>query len=285
MTAGTISSSASLRIASAALTVRDLHAVGRFYRSAIGLTSLESGTDFERLGVGRTVLLELRHDPAAPLAGRRAAGLFHLAFLVPTRRDLGDWLRHAAELGIPIQGAADHGVSEAIYLHDPEGNGIEIYADRSSSQWRWTGSTVFMTTDPLDTSELLLLAPPSRWKGLPNGTVVGHVHLQVGALAPAEAFFGALGFDVTARYPGGSFFGVDGYHHHFAANIWNSRNAAVRSGPGTGLANVAIMADAARMAVVAAGAAAAGIPVEAQQPSRFSLRDPWGTRLTFIEGD
>jgi catechol 2,3-dioxygenase len=129
------SAGAPLRIGTVALTVRDLQKMSVFYQQVIGLTAIERGAGIERLGVGETILLELRHDPAAPLADRRAAGLFHLALLLPSRADLGQWLRQAAEKRISLQGASDHGVSEAIYLGDPEGNGIEIYADRPSADW------------------------------------------------------------------------------------------------------------------------------------------------------
>jgi catechol 2,3-dioxygenase len=283
---GITSAGAPLRIGTVALTVRDLQKMSRFYQQVIGLTSIERGAGIERLGVGETILLELRHDPAAPLADRRAAGLFHLALLLPSRADLGQWLRQAAEKRIGLQGASDHGVSEAIYLGDPEGNGIEIYTDRPSADWTWNNGAIAMKTDHLDIDDLLLSATPARWERIPEGSVVGHVHLQVGAIAPAEAFFGdVLGFDTMARVPGGSFFGSGGYHHHLAANTWNSRGAPVRTGPTTGLANVKIVAaDPAHLDAIATRAERAALVVEGQ-PSRFSLSDPWGTLLTFLNAE
>ena len=284
--AGITSAGAPLRIGAVALTVRDLEEMSRFYRQVIGLTSIEREAGIERLGVGETILLELRHDPSAPLADRRAAGLFHIAFLLPSRADLGQWLRQTAEQRIGLQGASDHGVSEAIYLGDPEGNGIEMYTDRPSADWTWNNGAIAMKTDHLDIDDLLLSATPARWERLPEGSIVGHVHLQVGAIAPAETFFGAvLGFDTTARVPGGSFFGSGRYHHHLAANTWNSLNAPVRTAPTTGLANVEIIAaDPARLAAIATKAERAGLVVEGR-PLRFSLRDPWGTSLTFINAE
>jgi catechol 2,3-dioxygenase len=280
---GITSAGAPLRIGTVALTVRDLQKMSRFYQQVIGLTSIERGAGIERLGVSGTILLELRHDPAAPLADHRAPGLFHLALLLPSRADLGQWLRQAVEKRIGLQGASDHGVSEAIYLGDPEGNGIEIYTDSPSADWTWNNGAIAMKTDHLNIDDLLMSATPARWERLPEGSVVGHVHLQVGAIAPAEAFFGkVLGFDTTARVPGGSFFGSGGYHHHLAANIWNSRGAPVRTGPTTGLANVEIIAaDSAHLAAIATRAERAGLVVEGQ-PSRFSLSDPWGTSLAFL---
>jgi catechol 2,3-dioxygenase len=283
---GITSAGAPLRIGAVALNVRDLEEMSRFYRQVIGLTSIEREAGIERLGVGETILLELRHDPSAPLADRRAAGLFHIAFLLPSRADLGQWLRQTAEQRIGLQGASDHGVSEAIYLGDPEGNGIEMYTDRPSADWTWNNGAIAMKTDHLDIDDLLLSATQARWERLPEGSIVGHVHLQVGAIAPAETFFGAvLGFDTTARVPGGSFFGSGRYHHHLAANTWNSRNAPVRNAPTTGLANVEIIAaDPARLAAIATRAERGGLVVEGQ-PSRFSLRDPWGTSLTFLDAE
>ena len=188
------------------------------------------------------MLLELRHDPAAPVANPRSAGLFHTAFLLPTRADLGQWLLHAADLRVPLQGASDHLVSEAIYLADPEGNGIEVYRDRPSETWALRDGVVQMDTLRLDLDDLAATANKSRWSGLPEGSCIGHVHLQVGALEPAERFYaGLLGFDVTCRYPGATFFGSGGYHHHIGTNIWNSAGAPVRQPGAAGLASIEII--------------------------------------------
>jgi catechol 2,3-dioxygenase len=148
-TPGVTSAGAPMRIGTVALTVRDLDMVSRFYQRVIGLTPVETGAGLARLGVGETVLLELRHDPAAPLASPRAAGLFHTAFLLPNRTDLAQWLLHAAEQGVSLQGASDHLVSEAIYLQDPDGLGIEVYADRPRSTSRRTTSSARRSTLPI----------------------------------------------------------------------------------------------------------------------------------------
>ncbi len=271
----------SLRIGKVVLTVHDLDRVGRFYREVVGLRDLGQDGDILRLGSGSTVLLELRRDAQARVRSLREAGLFHTAFLLPSRTDLGRWLRHAAQQRVPIEGAADHGVSEAIYLSDPEGNGIEIYSDRPPSTWAWAGETIAMRTDPLDTDALMRDAGPTAWDGVPEGSTVGHVHLQVGAIAPAEAFYvGVLGVPVMARYPGASFFGADRYHHHFGANIWNSRNTGQRTEPATGLADVGIdVANIATLDAIARRATAAG-GVVARRGSSLALRDPWGISLT-----
>ncbi len=256
-----------------ALTVHDLDRVAAFYEKAVGLHRLSADGETAILGAGDRPLLELRRDPAARRRSPREAGLFHTAFLLPERGDLGRFLRQALMTRTPLVGASDHSVSEALYLSDPEGNGVEVYADRPAATWRRDGDAITMTTEPLDVDDLIAHASGPAWTGVPDATRVGHVHLQVGAIAPAEAFYaGVLGFTITARYPGGSFFATDGYHHHLAANIWNSRGAGVRTYPSTGLAEVEIALDAARIA--AATGEAGG-----QAPAPAVLSDPWGTAI------
>lgn len=270
-----------LRIGTVAVAVHDLDRVRRFYEQVIGLREIEAGADTARLGTADQVLIELRREPRARFRSPREAGLFHTAFLLPTRADLGRWIVHAARSRFPLQGASDHAVSEAVYLADPEGNGIEIYSDRPRDTWRWSKGEVVLTTDHLDTDDLIRDGGSEPWRGVPAGTTIGHVHLQVGAIAPAEAFYaGVLGVPLTARYPGGSFYGSNGYHHHLATNVWNSRNAAPRTEPTTGLANIDLVsADAAMLNDVAHRAAAGGFAVR-RQASALNLRDPWGTSLT-----
>jgi catechol 2,3-dioxygenase len=271
-----------LSIGKVTLTVHDLDAVKAFYQQAVGLQLLASDSSSATLGVGATVLLELRRDSAAQRRSQRDAGLFHTAFLLPTRADLGRWIKRAAETHLPIQGASDHLVSEAIYLADPEGNGIEIYADRPRSTWKWANGEVAMATEALDVENLLESAGTRNWQGLPESASIGHVHLQVGALAAAEKFYaGDLGFDITCHYPGAIFFSTGGYHHHLATNIWNSRGAPVRHQPSTGLADVEIVADNPKI-LDALRSSVTGAAVSSDMPSSLSIRDPWGTSMTFI---
>ncbi|MEZ0171099.1 VOC family protein [Microvirga sp. TS319] len=273
-----------MRIGTVALTVRDLDTVSRFYREVIGLTPIETGTGLARLGVGETALLELRHDPAAPLASPRAAGLFHIAFLVPNRTDLAQWLLHAAERRVPLQGASDHLVSEAIYLADPEGNGIEVYWDRPSETWSWRDGMVEMATLALDLNGLVAPVKTRDWAGLPIGSLIGHVHLQVGALDASDRFYAdLLGFEVMTRYPGATFLGSGGYHHHIGTNIWNSRGAPVRSEPTTGLADVEIVAEPGTLETLRSRLS----PEQASEagPMGLPLRDPWGTSITVVTAE
>lgn len=268
---------AAVRIGAVALTVRDLDTVARFYREAIGLAPVEASAGLVRLGIDGTVLLELRHDPAAAPASRREAGLFHTAFLVPTRADLGQWLLNAANRGVVLQGASDHRVSEAIYLADPEGNGIEMYWDRPRDTWSWRDGMVEMATLALDVEALAAAARPGAWTGLPAGSRIGHVHLQVGALEPAERFYaGVLGLDVACRYPGATFFSSGGYHHHIATNVWNSRGAAQRPQATTGLAEIRLDAAPDAMAAIRSRLADGAMGGDG---ARLVLRDPWGTAL------
>ncbi|MBS3647455.1 VOC family protein [Pseudaminobacter sp. 19-2017] len=215
------------------LKVRDLERVTSFYRDAIGLTELSRRGNAVTLGAGDLPLLELEHVPGAKPDDPRSAGLFHAAFLLPSRKDLANWTRHAAERRIPVTGASDHLVSEAIYLNDPEGNGIEIYVDRPRSDWAFErNGTVKMATLPLDVQNLLgeLEVADPVWPGAPAGTMVGHVHLRVGSAADAENWWREkLGFDTMATYGSAAvFLSTGGYHHHVGANAWQSAGAGMR---------------------------------------------------------
>ncbi|HEY9211730.1 MAG TPA: VOC family protein [Ancylobacter sp.] len=260
------------------LTVNDLDRMRTFYEQAAGLHLLRQDGTTAELGVGASVLLELRRDALARRRSPREAGLFHTAFLLPSRGDLARWTKTAIGGRTPVVGTSDHSVSEAIYLADPEGNGVEIYADRPVSSWRWKDGAVTMPSNPLDVQDLLAAAGDGNWLGFPEGSAVGHVHLQVGAIAPAEAFYsGVLGLDITCRYPGGTFYAEDGYHHHIATNIWNSRGAASRAYPSTGLAELAIHLDAGRAEAI--GRRGGQTPADAHS---FTLRDPWNTAIAIV---
>lgn len=260
--------SAPVEIGSVVLTVRDLARVAGFYEDLLGLTRLSSDGSEIRLGSEGRELITLRGDAAARQASRREAGLFHTAFLMPSRADLGAWLIRSAEAGVPLQGASDHLVSEAIYLADPEGNGIEVYSDRPRVAWYNPDGSIKMATDGLDLNDVARAAK-APYRAAPAGLVVGHVHLQVGAVAPAEAFYrDVIGMAVTSHYPGAAFYGSGGYHHHIATNVWNSRNAGPRSLPATGLAEVRLLADAASYQAIVGRAGSE------------QIADPWGTPIS-----
>ncbi len=259
--------SAPMEIGRVALTVNDIGLVGSFYKQVLGLQELGNDGETVQLGVDNSTLLELRADKAARRRKPQEAGLFHTAFLLPSRADLGAWLLHASDTRLPLEGASDHLVSEAVYLSDPEGNGIEIYVDRPRSAWKTRNGQIQMATAALDLNDVAASAK-SRFTQAPTGTVIGHVHLQTGSVPEAEAFYnGALGFAVTTHYPGAAFYGAGGYHHHLATNTWNSRDAGPRNFPSTGLADLEILADAAPLAAL-----------RAKLPTK--LTDPWGTPIT-----
>ena len=244
------------RIGRVTLTVNDLPKMTAFYRDALGLNVLSSDKAEAVLGTD-TPLLALRSDPAARRPETGEAGLYHTAFLLPERQDLADWLLHAVQSRLALAGASDHDVSEALYMQDPEGNGIEIYRDRPRDEWVWNDGVIRMGSYQLDLDGLARTARP--WTGAPAGTAIGHVHLQVGGLPAAEEFWTDHKADVTHRYRGATFFSWDGYHHHIGTNTWNSRGATPRSFPSTGLAEVEIL----------------GLPPQVTE-------DPWGTPVRFV---
>lgn len=226
---------APLHAASVTLAVRDLAGVAGFYQDLLGLRPLPAPAPGRlTLAAGGRPLLHLRHTPEARPESGREPGLFHTAFLLPDRTALAAWLHHAAALGVELQGASDHGVSEAIYLADPEGNGIEVYADRARAEWPAApGGGVGMFTRRLDLRALMAIAPAPATT--PEGTVVGHVHLRTNDVAAAEAFYTALGLAVMQHMPQAAFLSSGGYHHHVATNTWSSGGAPRRSRDLTGL--------------------------------------------------
>jgi catechol 2,3-dioxygenase len=214
-----------------ALTVADVARSRDFYERAVGLRASDRGDGATVLSAdGGRPLVALHGDSSAGALNRRATGLYHLAILLPTRLDLAFALARLAEARWPLDGASDHLVSEALYLSDPDGNGIEIYRDRPRDQWRRRDGALEMATLPLDLNDLLseLSQATELQARVPPGTTIGHVHLQVSDIEEAEAFYhGLLGFDVMVRsYPGALFVSAGGYHHHLGLNTWHSRGSA-----------------------------------------------------------
>ena len=216
-------------IGAVGLTVADLEPLQHFYERTIGLEALERAGDGVKLGVGDRTLVELAADPDAPPRPPGTTGLFHLAILVPSRLELARALRRVADEGWHFTGASDHLVSEALYLNDPEGNGIEIYRDRPRDEWTFRDGQLEMATLPLDLDSLIAELGDTEPDGerMPEDTRIGHVHLNVAELPAAEAFYaGGLGLDVTVRgYPGALFLSAGGYHHHVGLNTWSGEGA------------------------------------------------------------
>jgi catechol 2,3-dioxygenase len=206
------------------LSVSDLDRSLTYWRDAIGLRVLSRENGSAELGADAPLVRLVEEPGARPAHG--FTGLFHVALLVPDRPSLGRFLAHAAREQIPLTGLSDHVVSEAIYLRDPDYHGIEVYADRPRERWEGHVSQT-MTTIPLDTDSLLAEAGDGEFEGLPDGTVVGHVHLCVSNVDETIAFYrDQLGMGLTAhRTDQAAFLSAGGYHHHLGGNTWETRGA------------------------------------------------------------
>lgn len=207
------------------LGVADLAMMTDFYTKLIGLTMLSDSSSSVELGVDDMPLLRLEERPN----GRQypnSVGLFHIALLLPSRPDLGRWLQHLSANNYSLTGASDHLVSEALYLDDPEGNGIEIYRDRPRETWNYANGMVQMDTLRLDLQALLADAHTEPFEQMPSGTVMGHVHLRVDEVPRTSRFYQeALGFDVMFEWPEAGFLSAGGYHHHLGMNVWRSQGS------------------------------------------------------------
>lgn len=273
-----------------ALAVADLERSLTYYTQALGFSVLERDETRATLGAGGAPLLVLAREAGAkPFPHDRYGytGLYHFAILLPTRADLGRWLRHWLELGLPLPGQGDHLVSEALYLTDPDGNGIEIYRDRPRDQWTWENGQVQMAVDPVDIRGLLEDAEREGqpYTGFPAGTRLGHMHLQVGDIPQAAAFYhDLLGFDIVAAMPSALFISAGGYHHHIGMNTWHSRNAgqAPASVAGLRFFTIEMPSEAARAAVVDR-VRAAGLDLT-ERDGVVTFRDPWGNVILLTVG-
>ena len=272
---------APLHIGAVTLKAHDMPALARFYEAVIGLDVIAASAEKITLGSGGVGYLHLLAAPHAALAPRIAAGLFHTAFLLPSRAALGAWFKGARQRGAPITGASDHDVSEAFYLDDPEGNGIEVYADRPREQWRHEGDEIYMTTSRMDVRAVVAAGDGLAGEGcFPAESRIGHVHLKVGEIAAAERFYNSLmGLDIMAKRPGGTFFSAGGYHHHIATNTWQSAGALPRDETSLGLVTVDIdVSDASIMDGIEARLTVEPIKGAARS---FAVLDPWSTELRF----
>jgi catechol 2,3-dioxygenase len=261
------------------LTVRELEGARDFYERVVGLRALAAADGRAVLGAGSRPLVELVEDRAARSRPPRTSGLFHLALLVPDRAELARSLLRLIEARWPLAGASDHLVSEALYVSDPEGNGIEIYRDRPREEWRRDGAELRMATLPLDLDDLAgaLGEQTAEAVGAPVATRMGHVHLDVADLAAGERFYaGLLGLDVTARaYPGALFLAAGGYHHHVGLNTWRAAGAPAPPRGALGLrAYELTLPDAAALERTLAQLRAGGVAVE-QVDGALEARDPF----------
>ena len=268
------------RLGGVRLQIADLARSLAFYEQVLGLRALERDDAHAVLAApgDDRALVELVERKGARPAGHGRLGLYHFAILLPDRPTLGRFVRHLADIGARA-GAGDHLVSEAFYLTDPDGLGIEVYADRPRSAWRREGRELMIATDPVDVASLVEAAGDESWTGMPAGTVIGHVHLHVADLAQGSAFFSeALGFDrMTWRYPGALFLGAGGYHHHLGTNTWAGSGARA---PGEGDARLLEwtieLPTSEDVAAAARSIARAGYRVQANAEDAL-VHDPWET--------
>lgn len=264
------------------LQVADLARSLAYYQDVLGFRVLDGTGARAVLGAQgeESPLIELRERKGAvPVPRRGRLGLYHFPILLPDRAALGRFAAHLAEIGARA-GASDHLVSEALYLQDPDGLGIEVYADRPRAAWRYERGQLMMDTKPLDVADLVWAAGGQPWTGMPAGTTVGHAHLHVGDLDQAAAFFHeGLGLDkVVWGYPGALFLSAGGYHHHLGLNTWAGAGAAR---PGDGDARLLewelVLPDADAVRQAAASLSEHGHSISTAEDGSKSVADPWGT--------
>jgi catechol 2,3-dioxygenase len=271
------------RVGAVHLQIADLNRSVDYYTTLLGLHPLERSSEAAVLGVPDTphplVYLHARiGSRPVPRGGRY--GLYHFAILLPDRAALGRFAAHLSGRQVRV-GMADHLVSEALYLTDPDGLGIEVYTDRPRSGWRVRDRELAMATDPLDVQNLIAAGAGEPWNGVPPGATMGHMHLHVGRLDEAEAFYhSALGFDKTVwSYPGALFMSAGGYHHHLAVNTWSA-------GPAAGedqarLLEWELLVPGDDAAAAARSLRGAGHLVD-ESSAGWATVDPWGTRLHLL---
>ncbi len=279
---------AALRLGPVELSVADLGRSLVFYEESLGLKVHRREDGRAAMGAGEEDLLRLVEEPGARPAGRHA-GLFHLALLYPDRTQLAGALARLVAARTRLSGAADHGVSEALYLADPDGNGIELYADRPRAQWpapEAPGARVGMFTAALDLRDLLQVADGDGAPPLvPSGLVMGHVHLHVGDIGEGLAFYrDVLGFELMQVLGGtAAFVSAGGYHHHLGFNVWQGQGVGPAPAGTVGVREWTIVLEAAQeVEAVRARAAAADAVVEHAAGGGLLVRDPWEIRARFV---
>jgi catechol 2,3-dioxygenase len=277
---------AATRLGRVRLQVSDLARSLAWYGDVLGLRVLHRADGQATLGThgDDRPLVELHERPgAAPAPHRGRLGLYHFAILLPDRAALGRFVAHLAEVG-ERAGASDHLVSEALYLNDPDGLGIEVYADRPRGTWVWQSGQLAMDTRPLDLESLVRAADGQPWRGMPAGTVVGHVHLHVGTIDEAAAFYhGALGFDkVVWSYPGALFLSAGGYHHHLGLNTWAGAGARPAGENDARLLSWEVIVPASADADEAAASLRSASYTADRMNGGWRSADPWGTELHLV---
>lgn len=273
------------RVGHVVLQVADLARSLVFYQRVLGFHVLGHSDTSATLAAqgGSAPLIELHERPGArPVPRRGRLGLYHFAILLPDRAALGQFVDHLARIG-EYAGMSDHLVSEAIYLTDPDGLGIEVYADRPRAGWQVEGQQIVMQTEPLDVENLVRAGGGKPWTGVPPGTVIGHVHLFVADLDAATTFYHTgLGFDkIVWNYPGALFLSAGGYHHHLGTNTWAAHAPRAEADDARLVEWIVVVPDAAAAQDSARSMAAAGHSVTTTDDGWYAL-DPWGTRIRVV---
>lgn len=275
-----------MRFGKVTLKVSNLQRSLDFYQDVIGLRILKETASTATLTAdGKNALVELLEVPGAVITPPRSvSGLYHYAILVPTRKDLSLVLRRLAEKGIRL-GQSDHLVSEALYIDDPDNNGIEIYRDRPRSEWKYDyDRQVIMGSEAIDLHDLLREAEGMEWSGLPAGTTIGHVHFHVGNLQRAKQFYcDLLGFDVMSDMKGfrAVFISAGGYHHHIGLNTWAGEGAPAAPVNGTGIAYYEIVLPQEELERLASHLEHHGTPLEKEDEAIW-VTDPFGIRAKLV---
>lgn len=276
---------AETHIGSVRLQVSDLERSIHYYESVIGMRVISRGDATAKLGPqgAERTLIQLDEMKGARTVPRRGLlGLYHFAILLPDRSSLGAFAAHLAAIGA-YAGMSDHLVSEALYLTDPDGLGIEVYADRDRSMWTAVNDQVVMATKALDVENLIAAAKGKKWEGIPAGTVIGHVHLYVGDIDDAARFYhNGLGFDkIVWSYPGALFMSAGGYHHHLGVNTWAGSSPKATDADARLLDWELVLPTSGNAAEAAEALEKAGYAVE-RNGDTVRARDPWGTALRFL---
>ncbi len=280
---------ATLRIHDIRLRVLNLETTSRFYRDVVGLREILRDGRVVRLSANgqEPALIVLEGDPAAFSRPVTAPGLFHTALLFPNRLELARTVRHVGEMGWKFQGFADHGVSEAVYLADAEGNGLELYCDRPREEWPMgspdSPGEIAMVTEPMDVPGLMadLTGTSPSYDGVHPDVLVGHIHLQVSSLDKAKPFYhDLLGLDITQRtYPGALFLSADAYHHHVGLNVWNSRGSQPAPENARGLMSFEFSTHTTRLGQIAERSRSWGHDLIRVDAQKHRIIDPDGTAL------
>lgn len=274
-----------LRLGPVTLTISNLDRSVKFYTQILGFENLSQTENTAELGAAGVKLLTLIEKEGAQRQPRFSTGLYHIAVLLPTRADLARLVIYLTQTRYPLAGYSDHWVSEAFYLNDPDGNGLELYRDRPRSEWPVMDGVVQMGSDAINFEEFFAEAQQEnrQYTGLPAGTVIGHMHLKVGDADAARNFYrDVIGFDQIAFFPGAAFVSAGGYHHHLGMNAWESRGAATPPENAVGLKEWTIVApDSATLDAIAGRAEAAEALLE-RDAGYALIADPWQTKVRVI---